>query len=292
MEIVESLKPLVPWPLKVAVKVVLSRLPLKNSFWKRVGIFVHGRMDKPEYAYEIFCKHFVRYSSMRPDGKAVSLELGPGDSLFSAIIAHALGCAGTFLLDVGNYALKDLSIYREMETFLQKKGFPIPKPDESPGLEGLLKVYSAKYLVEGLRSLRGIPNASVDFIWSQHVLEHVRKAEFFDLMVELRRVLRPGGMCSHAVDLKDHMGFALNNLRFPESLWESDFVARSGFYTNRIRFPEMLHLFERAGFRPAVVSVNRWDRLPTPKGKLAKEFQSVSEADLRVSEFEVVLRPA
>jgi len=46
-------------------------------------------------------------------------------------------------------------------------------------------------------------------------------------------------MCSHRVDLRDHFGSALNNLRFSDKKWELDWIANSGFYTNRIRLQEM-----------------------------------------------------
>lgn len=97
---------------------------------------------------------------------------------------------------------------------------------------------------------------SIDFIWSQAVLEHIRKSEFLDTMLELHRILRPNGVCSHVVDLKDHLGGALNNLRFSEKLWESNFMASSGFYTNRIRYSEMLDIFHQAGFSVEVVNVS------------------------------------
>jgi hypothetical protein len=111
-------------------------------------------------------------------------------------------------------------------------------------------------------------------------------------MKELRRIVCASGICSHEVDLRDHLGNALNNLRFPESLWESALVADSGFYTNRIRYSEMLDIFRQTGWGVEVVCVNRWPRLPTPRAKLHEPFQHMSDADLRVSTFHVILRPA
>ena len=135
-----------------------------------------------------------------------------------------------------------------------------------------------------------MPSASVDFIWSHAVLEHVRKREFLDTMRECRRILKSGGICSHQIDLRDHLGGALNNLRFSERVWESEIVAMSGFYTNRIWFGEMLSLFGQAGFEVEVGDVHRWARLPTPRKRLAREFRTVSDKDLLVADFSVLLR--
>lgn len=110
-------------------------------------------------------------------------------------------------------------------------------------------------------------------------------------MLEIRRVIRDDGVCSHTVDLRDHLGGALNNLRFTENFWESDFMACSGFYTNRIRFSEMLEIFRRAHFDVKVVRVGRWDKLPTPKEKLATCFRYLPDDELCVSGFDVILRP-
>ena len=139
--------------------------------------------------------------------------------------------------------------------------------------------------------MREIPGRSVDFLWSHAVLEHVRLGEFLDTLQELRRVIRPDGICSHRVDLMDHLCCELNNLRFPEDLWESDFFARSGFYTNRIRHSEMLDLFREAGFSPEVVRIDRWERLPTPLAKMAMKYRGLGEDELRIFAFDVILRP-
>ena len=97
-------------------------------------------------------------------------------------------------------------------------------------------------------------------------------------------------MASHVIDLKDHLGYALNNLRFKEKIWESTFMTSSGFYTNRIRYTEMIKLFKQAAFKVDITEVQKWDKLPTPRYKMAKPFQSLSSEELLISEFHVLLR--
>ncbi|MGH2507837.1 MAG: class I SAM-dependent methyltransferase, partial [Ktedonobacteraceae bacterium] len=123
------------------------------------------------------------------------------------------------------------------------------------------------------------------------VLEHIRVSDFPEIVKEIRRVLRPGGICSHRVDLKDHLGGALNNLRFPTRIWESNFMARSGFYTNRIRYSEIIQYFENAGFSVEVNNLEYFASLPTMRKHLAPEFCKFSDNELLISGFDVVLRP-
>lgn len=282
-------KQFLPWWSKIAAKLLLSRLPIKYQFWKKLALFEHGYMERPSYAYEVFKQHFDRVEGLKEE--FVSLELGPGDSLVSAMISRAFGCSASYLVDVGAFANRDLQLYRNMSGFLADKGLPTLEPDSFNSIEEMLVACSADYKTFGLLSLREIPDESVDFIWSSAVLEHIRRAEFFDTMRELRRIIRSSGVCSHQIDLRDHLGGALNNLRFSEMIWESDIMAQSGFYTNRIRYSEMLELFQKAGFSVEVMHVNRWNSLPTPKAKLHKIFQNIPEEELRVLDFSVILKP-
>lgn len=281
-----------PWQLKMGAKLILSRLPLDYAFWQRLSLFRHGPMDQPEYAYRVFRTHFDRTRVAARDGGCTILELGPGDSLFTALLGYAFGAGRVYLVDVARYARVDLAPYHAMARYLEEKGHRVPDLTGVASLEQLLERCGARYLTDGLRSLREIPSAAVDLVWSQAVLEHVRRAEFLDIQRELRRMLHPGGGASHRVDLKDHLGERLNHLRFSTGVWESDFMYRSGFYTNRIRYRQMLALFEQAGFRVEWVAPNRWERPPVKRSELAPEFRELPEEELTVSGFDVVLRPA
>ena len=83
----------VPRWAKIIAKIIFSRLP--DEYWtrKRRGLFLQGAMEKPAYAYGVFKKHFDRVELQRPYDGFVGLELGPGDSLFSGMVAHAFGAS-------------------------------------------------------------------------------------------------------------------------------------------------------------------------------------------------------
>ncbi|HEY3198783.1 MAG TPA: class I SAM-dependent methyltransferase [Nitrospirales bacterium] len=291
MSLVATLKTKVPWWAKIGTKLVLSRLPISYKVWRRLAMFELGQMEQPAYAYRVFRRHFDRLGAAKyPHGFTV-LELGPGDSLFSAMVAHALGASATYLVDVGSFAQSDLAPYHAMARFLQEQGLTTVNMDHAHSLDELLRLCHAFYATSGISSLRAIPEQSVDFIWSQDVLEHIKREDFMTIVRELRRVIHPQGLCSHRIDLKDHLGGALNNLRFPTGIWESEFMASGGFYTNRLRYSEILDLFKQAAFDVEVVDIERWPRVPTPGAKLAAEFRRMSPEELCVSGFDVILRP-
>lgn len=196
-----------------------------------------------------------------------------------------------YLVDNDNFAHRDPCSYKTMAQYLKERGFSPPAIDHLNSFEEILEACCATYHTSGLTSLRDIPDQSIDFIWSQAVLEHIKREEFSDILEEFRRILHPNGVCSHRIDLKDHLGGGLNNLRFSSVTWESDLFKNSGFYINRFRYSEMVDHFKRAGFKIEIVEIERWETLPTPKSTFSIEFQQFSEEELCVSGFDVVLTP-
>jgi SAM-dependent methyltransferase len=289
----------VPWWARIGAKVVLSRLPVPYGAWKRLGLFEHGAMDRPDAAIETFLSHataagVLSGGRLRPlsgaadeaDGFAF-VELGPGDSMASALIGHVLGASRSWLVDAGRYATTSVEAYRRIAAALRSRGWPIGSGLAAGSTESMLEHCNARYLVDGIDSMARIPSASVDYGFSNAVLEHV-PAEHFDRMVsEWARILRPGAVALHRVDLKDHLGGGLNNLRFSDAMWDSSLFRRSGFYTNRIRYGDIIDRFRSAGFAVEVIRCERWPRVPISRALLAPRFASIDDDDLRVSGFDI-----
>ncbi|MEL6928117.1 MAG: methyltransferase domain-containing protein, partial [Cyanobacteria bacterium J06600_6] len=280
----KSIKDVMPWWLKVGSKMIIYRLPIGDKFWKSIGFFQYDQMEVPEYAYQAFKEHFDRVSQEKQlESGFSSLELGPGNSLFSAQICRSYGGDKTYLIDVDDFAIEKPESYVAMTDYLAQQGLSAPEIQPDQSFAEIMADCGGTYLTSGLASLQTIEDHSVDFVWSHAVLEHVRRAEFLEIMKETRRVISNNGVCSHTVDLKDHLDQSLNNLRFEENFWESKFVNDSGIYTNRIRCAEMLDIFREAGFEVEKVEYERWQELPVPRRDLAKQFQNWSDEELRIS---------
>ena len=286
-----NIKNRVPWQMKLIVKVLFSRFPLEYSFWRKMRLFKHGRMEQPEYAFNVVKRHFAQFVRRREGDECVVLELGPGDSLFSAIIASAFGASSTYLIDVAHFASLEIERYMAMGDCLKEKGFALPHVGNISSINDFLELCHAKYLTTGISSFLNIADQSVDFIWSEAVLEHLKLSEFSTVLHELRRILRPDGVSSHRIDLRDHLSGGLNNLRFPERIWEAETMAKSGFYTNRIRYPQMLSLFGEAGFDVTPIIIESWNKLPIPRKRLSVNFRDFSDEELQVAVFDVLLKP-
>lgn len=297
----DKLRRSVPWWARITAKIVLARLPVPYRLWKRLRLFEHGTMDRPAAALSTLLEHaqtagMIDTAQLPPrfvkrDDFAM-LEIGPGDSLASGIAAHALGANRTILVDAADFATRERSHYDATLAHLVRQGYSVPGPDGQDTVARLLDACKVSYLTQGVNSLAEIPSASIDFCYSNAVLEHIAKADFERLAREMRRVLRPGGVCVHRVDFMDHLGGGLNNLRFREQVWESAFFSQSGFYTNRIRPTAMRESFESAGFQCEVTRVLRWPAVPIGRRSLAAPFQKLPDEELRIFGMDVRLRHA
>lgn len=255
-----------------------------------MGLFRHGHMDAAGYALNVFDMHMAQAGLSNESLRdATILEMGPGDSIATAIIAYAYG-ARAILVDAGDYAKNTPESYRALCDQLAARELRVPDVSRLRTIDEILDVCDGRYLTSGLESWREIASESVDLVFSQAVLEHVRKKEFMAVQEECFRVMKDGAVASHKVDLRDHLGGALNNLRFSERVWESAFFVRSGFYTNRIQMNEMLAILKRANFMTQLTEVRRWDVLPISRTQLDRAFSALPDDDLNVSGFDVLLR--
>jgi len=280
-----------PWWVKMGAKLGLARLPVPYGFWKRLGIFRHGEMMVPERAISAFENHFADATKRAelPAGFHC-LELGPGDSVLSGFVARAFGAGKAWLVDAGPFAETGIDSCRSLLETLAARGRPLPGISADTLTEAMARV-NVVYLTKGTSSMAEIPDASIDFAWSQVVLEHIYRADFPTLMRELRRVMKPNAIGVHSIDFRDHLGGGLNNLRFADEIWEKPQFRDSGFYTNRIRPREMIGLMQDAGFSVEVIDQQRWPALPLPRERMAPQFVHFADEDFMVCEIRVVMRP-
>lgn len=281
----------IPWWGKVLAKLVMARFPIGYRVWSRLGVFRHGEMDSNLGRVLDGWKHYQALYRRLTDRDVHSVvEIGPGDSVGRALCAAADGVERMWLVDAGDYATADPAHYRAVAAALAATGRTPPDLADAADRDAILKRCGAAYLTRGIDSFAEIADRSVDLIFSDVVLEHLPRAQFDRFLTEMFRVLRPGGLSMHAVDLHDHIGGRLNSLRFPAWFWEHPTVARSGFYTNRLRLSEIEAKARQAGFETALPWVRRWPAVPTDRKALNQDFQGFSDDDLSVCCFSIVMR--
>ena len=268
------------WLLKILIKIIISRLPIKYSFWKKIGVFRHGGMDNYEYSKKIFFGHLGDMKKYRKIEKPTILELGPGDGITSAIYSSVLNSPKIYLIDVKPFAENNIDKYLNIIDLLKRDHQINISTKNITSISSLLKQFNAVYLTNGLSSLRSIEDSSIDYLFSHSVMEHIKFAEVDSLVREMYRVLKPNGVISHNINYKDHLEDSLNNLRFSFYVWESKFISKSGFYTNRIPAVEMHKIFKNNGFEFYFENFSKWKKLPIKRKYINTYFSKYTDKEL------------
>jgi hypothetical protein len=278
-----NLSSVFPWWSKIILKIILSRLPFSYQFYRFVGIFKHGEMQDSQYAFKVFNSLILK--SYSPDflvGKTI-LELGVGDSLSTALIAASFK-ANSILVDNGYYASENIETYKHLYHYLVKLGLTPPDIRCAESIEEYLNICGSCYMTSGLLDLKKLDAGSVDLIFSNAVLEHICLSEFSFTIKELHRVQKSDGASHHVIDLKDHLGGGLNNLRFSRKVWESSLFSNSGFYTNRLRASQIINIFIKEGFIIKDSDVKSYPCLPIPLYSMNGEFRDLDVSDLLINQ--------
>lgn len=280
----------VPWWMKIAAKLVVSRCLPAYRYRRRLGLGLHsyvaGNAGQPHAIRDDVARH-VRLTGRLPRSL---LELGPGDGLANALYAAAAGVSMIWMVDVGDFASQDMRGYRQVVQQIAQDNPGFAERVDLSSRAAMLASVGARYLTGDTSVLRTVPSDSVDLIVSYATMEHVRRHELARLLAETFRMLAPGGVARHWIDLMDHLGGRLNNLRIPPAVWEHPLLAGAGFYTNRLRCSEIVALAQAAGFGSSVPALSRWPELPTPRRVMARQFQGFDDDELRIASFDLVLR--
>jgi SAM-dependent methyltransferase len=281
----------IAWWMKVAAKIVLSRLPVDIRRFQKIGIFVNSPRSETLYRnIDQLLQRFDVFHHATGHAPRRYVEVGVGDSVDRALVARAYGVQSTWLIDSGPYATQDIDHYVAVNKEIGKRGLaPLPI-DTDLSFAQVLDLTRAAYLTNGLAGLGQIPSDSIDVIVSEAVLEHLPYDEFSAFFAEFHRILAPAGMSFHGIDYHDHLGGKLNNLRFSQRWWESKFLRSSGFYTNRISPSDMMARITACGFDVEIVSKLMWPEPPIEVSRVSKDLNWSSE-DLLTCSMQIIAKP-
>jgi len=295
-------------------KGILKHIPfIKNLLANKTGGTIESR-----YCYSVWMRHLKNLGTANAEIPEVVAELGPGDSLGIGLAALLSGCKKLYAFDVVKYwdTQRNLIIFDELVELFKKRA-AIPDQSEYPLVKPLLESYDfpanllsenwlqEKLMPERLNLIRKeiadvenpgnsiirvqipwndaaiLENNSVDFIYSQAVLQHIEDLE--DTYTAMSKWLKPLGKMSHTIDFKS-MGTTESwngHWTYSDLEWK---IVKGGksFLINRHPCSYHLALHQNNGFQiieqQRVKSENK-----LTKTHLARRFKHLEDDDITTS---------
>lgn len=288
----------VNWQTKSRIQSVLSRAPLGDQINHLIQRYVTKSSPRTGAVLDEVVatahRHHdnVRRFSARSPESCSTLEFGAGWDLATPIALTSLGIGHQTLLDVRRVARASL-VRRVMIELIDRGDLSCPYPRRST-LEVMLRPLDIEYRAPSDARNCGLPDHSVDVALSTSTLEHIPPQDIRAIMEELKRVLRPDGICSFVVDYHDHYAVVdrsihgLNFLRYSEREWQRWNCDLQ--YQNRLRHSDYLALFDQTGFEALDVEAISDRSLPA-EIELDSQFSAYAPDDLRITDGWFVLRP-
>lgn len=300
------------------IKAIIKRfLRIKNSYSSG------GSTARSRYCYSVWLRHLSNYYSFTnkiPDKVA---ELGPGDSLGIGFAALLSGCNELHTLDIVKYwdTNRNLKKFDDLVT-LFKTEIDLPNNEEFPNVKPTLNNYSfpkhiltKKVLSESLNEARlnkiraeisdienpnnkfikchvpwnsadVISNSSLDFIYSQSVLQYITDLEL--TFTILNDWLKPDGLMSHTIDLSS---IGLTNSwnghwTFTDTEWEI-LKADRDFIINQFPYSAYLKIHKESGLN-ILHSKTTEKKSSINRNQLNLKFKNLTEKDLITSDLYIL----
>jgi SAM-dependent methyltransferase len=286
-----------------------------------------GRTLSARYCYSVFMRHLVWLHAVGADTDPETVaEIGPGASIGTGLAALIAGAERYHGFDIKAYGSSphNIAVFDELVALFKARA-PIPGTDEFATIKPALDttafpahIFDDSRLSRALAPARlerlrraltsegmAAPNAavtyvapwfddsrvqpaSVDWIFSQAVMEHVDDLE--RTYAACRAWLRPGALMSHQIDFKSH-GTATRwngHWAYSDLAWRMVRGARS-YLINRAPHSEHLEALGTAGFQVLEdLRIFRHDGLPP--ARLARPYRDLDSDDLTTAGAFIIAR--
>jgi SAM-dependent methyltransferase len=265
---------------------------LYQRHWAKQGY--NPNKDQTEYPLSVYLKHATSLAHLRPGGfvDADVMEIGPGGNVGVGFLMLLAGAKSVVCLDVvpwiqgvgpdSLYPALVKAAVADPQTYLVAPAL-LERGKADP--EGLARdlLSHVTYLCPEAIETTTLPDASCDIIFSQACFEHFpHPARAID---QIARLLRPGGIASHAVDLRDHRDFSrpLDFLRYPDTVWKLATSNWPSGVRNRWRAPEYRAAFEQRGMQVhSLEATEKTGVTEEMRRRFQPHFQAMSLEDLSI----------
>ena len=278
------------------------------------------RADSPVYSHHVYAEMSQCCRRLRHEPTRV-LEIGPGSSLGALTCFLAAGASSAAGVDVEPLHGDRTEFYRELGRHLAVVGgfgwwrnfsttnetkHRLTYPATWDAVDVVELARRVDYRAPQPSHVLPFEGGAFDLVYSVAAMEHIERVP--ETLAEVRRVLAPGGLTIHEIDLRQHgpSDDLLRLLRWtPEdyakrtqqygggkgidSIIEGSWTGE--VYCNRLRMSDWRDEFERSGLQVvALESLCDVDAASIDVSKLAQPFAAKPIDDLRAVMIRVVAR--
>jgi SAM-dependent methyltransferase len=233
----------------------------------------------------LFKQFAVTHSGSLKDRSIV--EIGPGSSMIPGALFISAGAKHFYAVDIYEHpAIRDALPYRtafdlaklDPDYFVREANQIILK--EQGGKATLNPAYISFVKRESFDT--GLPEASVDYLFSMVTLEHLNDP--LQSIAEWKRILKPGGISAHIAIQADHRDLSkpYEHLKLDPATWRAQFgPGREPLhhYVNQWRPIDFRRAFEKAGFEILEYSTEIPGAYAREQGRVLYPNRSMTDAD-------------
>jgi SAM-dependent methyltransferase len=242
------------------------------------------------------------------------METGTGRRVDMPLAFYLCGARSVYTYDLHRYLKPGLAQYSVAEMVRQREQVKAIFQNLADGgeidarLDALRAVRDASDILEIARiayrapadaSRTGLPDGSIDVHFSYTVMEHIPAEGLAAILGEASRVLAPGGLACHHIDLSDHFWHydasisAINFLQFSQGQWER-YGGNQFAYHNRLRAVDYTDIYKAS--KHEIVDCVRWTDERSMRElrsgfALAPEFQRMPPEVVCTVGMRIVSRP-
>jgi SAM-dependent methyltransferase len=279
------------WIAKAVVQGALSALPRGDALNYLLQRHVTHGLPMSDAMFDMHVaeahRHFDamrRHAAALDPRHAVLYEFGAGWDLVGPIALAQRGIRHQILVDIR----ANLRLELVNGTLERLGAAPVRSIGELEARHGI------RYVAPCDARRTPIPAGSVDVVSSTFTLEHIPEPDIAAILAESARLLRPGGIVSCAIDMKDHYSYfddrvdVYHCLTVPDRAWR--LVNPPLHHQNRLRLPDYRRLFSDAGLeiveeevrRPSPEQRRRLDSLDVAPRFRGYEIEDLSALEVRL----------